>query len=56
MQKLYSPPHKKEHETKVERIQRKAIKMVLDLKDLTYEKRLKEIKLTAFEKRTERRD
>ena len=41
---------------KLERIQRIAIKMVPELKDLTYEERLKEMQLTALKERRERGD
>ena len=41
-------PHKKKDVLKLERIQRIATRMVPDLQDLTYEERLKEIKLTTL--------
>ena len=36
-------PHKKKHVLKLERIQTIATKMVIELKNLTYEERLKEM-------------
>ena len=41
-------PHKKKDVMKIERIQRAATKMVPELKDLTYEERLKEMELPTF--------
>ncbi len=49
-------PYKKKHVKKLERIQRIATKMVPELKDLTYEERLEEMKLSALEERRERGD
>ena len=49
-------PHKKKPVLKLERIQRIATKMVLELKDLTYEERLKEMHLTTLKERRERGD
>ena len=46
--------HKKKHVLKLERIQRIATKMVPELRDLTYEERLKEIQLSTFEERREK--
>ena len=48
-------PHKKKHVLKLERIQRKATKMVPDLEDLTYEERLKEMHLLTIKERREKR-
>ena len=47
---------KKKHVLKLERIQRIVIKMVPDLEDLTYEKRLKEMHLTTLKERKGRGD
>ena len=49
-------PHKKKDVTKIERIQRAATKMVPELKDLTYEERLKEMELPTLQARRERGD
>merc|ERR1712035_247280 len=49
-------PYKKKHIRKLERIQRIATKMVAELKELTYEERLKEMKLPTLEERRERGD
>ena len=49
-------PSKKKHIRKLERIQRIATKMVPELKELTYEERLKEMKLPTLEERRERGD
>ncbi len=49
-------PHKKKHVKKLERIQRIATNMVPELKDLTYEERLEEMKLSTPGKRRERGD
>ena len=43
--------YKKKHLLKLDRKQRIATKMVPELKDLTYEKRLKEMQLNTLEKR-----
>ena len=43
-------PHKK-YVTKLERIQSAATKMVPELKDLTYEERLKEVELLTLQDR-----
>ena len=44
-------PHKKKHVLKLERIQRIATKKVPELKDLTYEERLKEMQRSTFEEK-----
>ena len=44
-------PHKEKHVLKLERIQRIASKMLPELKDLTYEERLKEMHLTTLKER-----
>ena len=49
-------PYKKKHVKKLERIQRMATKMVPELEELSYEERLKEIKLPTLEQRRERGD
>ena len=49
-------PHLKKDIKKLERIQRIATKMVPDLKDLTYEDRLKELELLTLQNRRERGD
>ena len=49
-------PHLKKDITKLERIQRAATKMVSELKDLTYEERLKEMELPTLQVRRERGD
>ena len=49
-------PHKKMHVLKLERIQQIATKTVLELEDLTYEERLKEMHLTTLKERKERGD
>ena len=49
-------PHLKKDIKKLERIQRIATKMVPDLKDLTYEDRLKEMELPTLQSRRERGD
>ena len=45
------PLHKKKHVLKIEIIQRIATKMILELKDFTYEERLKEMKPSTFEEK-----
>merc|ERR1712035_293286 len=47
-------PHEKKDITKLERIQRAATKMVPELKDLTYEGRLKVMELPTLQVRRER--
>lgn len=47
--------HKKKHVSKPERIQRTAVKMVLQLEELSCEEKLKEMNLQTLEQR-ERRD
>ena len=49
-------PHKMKDIRKLERIQRAATKMVLELKDLNYEERLEEIGLPTLQVRRERGD
>ena len=49
-------PHMKKDIMKLERIQRAATKMVPELKDLTYEGRLKEMELPTLQVRRERGD
>ena len=49
-------PHKKKDIKKLERIQRVATKMVPELKDLSYEERLKEIGLLTLQERRARGD
>ena len=49
-------PHKKKHVLKIEKLHRIATKMVPELKDLTYEERLKEIEISTLEERRERND
>ena len=49
-------PHKKKHVLKLERIQRISTKMGPELKNLTYEERLKEMQLNTLEERRERVD
>ena len=49
-------PHKKKDVTKIKRIKLAASKMVLELKDLTYEERLKEMELPILQARRERGD
>ena len=49
-------PHKKKHIRKLERIQRMATKMVPEIERLTYEERLREMKLPTLEARRERGD
>ncbi len=46
-------PHKKKHIRKFERIQRIAMKLLLKLKGLQYEERLREMKLMTLEERRE---
>ncbi len=48
--------HKKKHVKKLERIQRIATKMVSELKGLTDEERLEEMKLSTLEERRKRGD
>ena len=48
--------HKKKHVLKLERKQRIANKMMPELEDLTYEKRLKKMHLTTLKERRERGD
>ena len=47
-------PHKKKHVLKLERIQRIATKMVPELEDPPYDKKLKEMHLTTPKERRER--
>ena len=49
-------PHKKKDIRKLERIQRAATKMVPELKDMEYEKRLEEMRLPTLQERRERGD
>ena len=49
-------PHKKKNIRKLERVQRAATKMVPELKDMTYEERLKVLDLPTLEQRRERGD
>ncbi|XP_063881680.1 uncharacterized protein LOC135111932 [Scylla paramamosain] len=49
-------PHIKKDVKKLERIQRAALRMVLELKDLTYKERLKEMGLPTLQARRERGD
>ena len=49
-------PHMKKDIRKLERIQRTATKMVPELKDLTYEERLREMSLPTLQERRERGD
>ena len=46
--KIIWSPYKKNHELKLESIQRITNKMVPDLEDLTHEERLKEMQLTTL--------
>ena len=46
-------PHKKKHELKLERIQRRATKMVSDLEGLTYKERLKGMQPTTLKERVD---
>ena len=49
-------PYKKKHIRNLESIQRIATNMVPELRELTYEERLKEMKLPTLEERRERGD
>ena len=54
--KVIWSPHKKKYVLKLERIQRIATKMAIELKNFTYEERLKEMQLSTLEERRERGD
>ena len=54
-QVLWSP-YKKKHIRKLERLQRMATKMVPEMKDMTYEERLRAMDLPTLERRRERGD
>ena len=49
-------PHTKKNIRKLERVQRAATKLVLELKDLTYEERLRKLEIPTLESRRARGD
>ncbi|XP_045126266.1 uncharacterized protein LOC123513260 [Portunus trituberculatus] len=49
-------PHTKKNIRKLERVQRAATKLVPELKDLTYEERLRKLEIPTLESRRERGD